>query len=76
LELADQALRQLNELSSIQLEESKLIMKQAEELYVSGKSASQFAFTVTIIILLVLQALVFTSKTFGITHPRSGSNLN
>ena len=63
--LADKALVLLNELSAIQLEESKLIMKQAEDLYTSGKSASQFAFIITIIILLVLQALVFASRTLG-----------
>lgn len=62
-ELANKALVHLSELSAIQLEESKSIMNQAEDLYVSGKSASQFAFIVTIIILLVLQALVFTTKT-------------
>lgn len=63
IKLADQALVLLNELSAIQLEESKSIMKHAEDLYVSGKSASQFAFAITIIILMVLQALVFASKT-------------
>ncbi|MBX2968999.1 MAG: hypothetical protein KF803_06490 [Cyclobacteriaceae bacterium] len=76
LELANQALVLLNELSSIQLEESKLIMKQVEELYISGKVASQFAFGITIIILVVLQALVFTSKTLPKTLPPSGAQLN
>ena len=68
-ELANKALGLLSELSTIQLEESKLIMKQAEDLYMSGKSASQFAFIVTIIILLVLQALVFTTKTLTGSQP-------
>ncbi|HOX82823.1 MAG TPA: MCP four helix bundle domain-containing protein [Chryseolinea sp.] len=62
LEIANQALILLSELSSIQLEESKLIMKQAENLYASGKTLSQLAFAITIVILLVLQALVFASK--------------
>jgi hypothetical protein len=75
LQLADKALILLNELSSIQLEESKLIMKQAEDLYISGKSASQFAFIITIIILLVLQALVFASKTLNSNQP-ADSHLN
>src|SRR5690606_35755098 len=44
LALANQALVLLSNLSDIQLEESKLIMKQVEELYISGKVASQFAF--------------------------------
>lgn len=74
LKLANQALKLLNDLSSIQLAESKLIMKQAEDLYKSGKAASQFAFAITIIILLVLQALVFASKT--IDAPSVNKNLN
>jgi hypothetical protein len=69
LELTNKALVLLSELSSIQLEESKMIMKQAENLYISGKSASQFAFIITIIILLVLQALVFASKTLTGSPP-------
>lgn len=76
LRLANRALALLNELSSIQLEESKLIMKQAEDLYISGRSASQFAFVITIIILIVLQALVFTSKTLSSTGRKSGTHLN
>lgn len=77
LKLADQALALLNELSSIQLEESKLIMKQAEDLYASGKSLSQFAFVITIIILLVLQALVFAAKTLRNTNqPPTPTHLN
>jgi len=67
-QLANQALGQLNELSSIQLEESKLIMKHAEDLYLSGEAISQFAFGITLIILVVLQALVFTSKTLDNTR--------
>ncbi len=76
LKIADQALLLLNELSSIQLEESKLIMKQAENLYRSGKATSQFAFAITIIILAVLQALVFTSKTITNINQTSAHNLN
>jgi hypothetical protein len=75
LNLANHGLVLLNELSSIQLSESKLIIKHAEGLYSSGKVASQFAFGITIIILLVLQALVFTSKTLPpIDQP--GTRLN
>lgn len=52
----------LSELSAIQLAESKQIMAEAETLYLSGKTSSQFVFALIIIILLVLQALVFASK--------------
>ncbi|RAR46517.1 MCP four helix bundle domain-containing protein [Flavobacterium lacus] len=62
LEFANKALVILNELSAIQLAESKQIMDHAEELYLSGKTSSQFVFVIIVIILIVLQALVFTSK--------------
>jgi len=64
LAIANRALVVLNELSAIQLEESKQIMDSAEKLYLSGKTSSQFVFAVIIVIFLVLQAIVFTSKTF------------
>jgi hypothetical protein len=63
LDITDQALALLDELSAIQLSESKQIMKRAEELYVTSKTSSRFALAVVIIIILVLQALVFSSKT-------------
>jgi hypothetical protein len=75
VKLANNALAKLTELSTIQLEESKLIMEQAENLYASGKVASQFAFGITVIILLVLQALVFTSKTLP-PIDQAGTRLN
>lgn len=46
----------------MQLEESKLIMKNVELQYATIKASSQFAFAIGIIILLVLQAIVFTAK--------------
>lgn len=76
LDLVNQALTLLNELSSIQLEESKLIMKHAEDLYRSGETASQFAFAITLIILVVLQALVFVSPTLPHSKAPSGTRLN
>lgn len=62
LESVDKALTLLNELSVIQLTESKQIMNYAEKLYLTGKTSSQFVSALIIIILLVLQVLVFTSK--------------
>ena len=76
LSLANEALVLLNKLSAIQLEESKLIMKQVDGLYKSGKMASQFAFGITIVILVVLQALVFASRTLPDTSTPSGTRLN
>jgi len=75
-ENANQALVLLNELSSIQLEESKLIMERAHMLYISGKTSLQFAFAIILIILVVLQALVFTSKTIRTSNQTSAPYLN
>jgi hypothetical protein len=75
-ENANKAIALLNELSVIQLEESKLIMSHAETLFFSGVISTQFAFAVVIVILLVLQALVFTSKTLIGSHQTSAAYLN
>lgn len=75
-ENANQALALLNELSAIQLEESKRIMDRANMLYLSGKSSLQFTSGIILIILLVLQALVFTSKTIRTSNQTSASYLN
>ncbi|WP_107039058.1 MCP four helix bundle domain-containing protein [Brumimicrobium mesophilum] len=63
LEIASESLGILDQLSNIQLVESKKIMKNAEALYSSSRTSSQFVFALIIVILLVLQALVFASKT-------------
>lgn len=63
LQLASKLLGILDQLSNIQLNESKQIMKRAEVLYTSSKISSQFVFALIIVILLVLQALVFSSRT-------------
>ena len=75
-ENANKALVLLNELSAIQLEESKLIMTRAQVLYSSGKSSLQFTCALILIILLVLQALVFTSKTLNTGNQTSAPYLN
>jgi hypothetical protein len=62
-EYSEKALFALGKLSTIQIEESKLILKNAEAEYATIKASSSFAFAIIIIILLVLQAMVFTSKT-------------
>jgi len=59
----DNALISLNKLSNVQLEESKLIMLNAESEYANIKASSQFAFAIIIVILFVLQAIVFSAKT-------------
>lgn len=73
LAIAQSTLTILGELSAIQLAESKQIMVEAEKLYLSGKTSSQFVFALIVLLLLVLQALVFASKTLSNsrinTHP-------
>lgn len=76
LETADKALVLLQELSEIQLAESKQIMNRAEKLYLSGKTSSQFVFAVIVIILIVLQAIVITSSTLVSKVKTSAPNLN
>ena len=68
----EKALFSLNKLSTIQIEESKLIMQNVESEYANIKASSQFAFAIIIIILLVLQALVFSAKTIvPVTKPKN-----
>ena len=55
-------LSSLSKLSTIQLDESKLIMKNVESQYATIKTSSQFAFAIIIIILIVLQILVFSGE--------------
>src|SRR5690606_30333464 len=55
-------LSSLSKLSNIQLDESKLIMKEIESQYATIKASSEFAFAIVLIILIVLQILVFSGE--------------
>lgn len=70
------ALNILNKLSDIQIEESKSILGKSEQLYRTSKISSDFGFALVIIILLILQALVFSSKTFHISNKTDTASLN
>jgi len=59
---SNKALISLQQLAAVQLDESKLIMKRAESEYASIKASSRFAFAITIIIFLVLQAIAFSGQ--------------
>lgn len=72
----DKALSSLGRLSTVQLEESKLIMKNVELQYATIKASSQFAFAIGIIILLVLQAIVFTAKAVVLVNIPKDTTLN
>ena len=76
LQQIDDALVILNDLSAIQLAESKEIMSYADKLYIAGKTSSEFVFAVIIIILIVLQAIVFSSKTIIIKNQPKSPSLN
>ncbi len=60
---ADNTLNSLDKLSIIQIDESRLIMKEVEAQHATIKASSQFAFAIIIVILFVLQLLVFSSDT-------------
>lgn len=75
LALANKAIELLDELSAIQLNESKNILKKAEELYHNGRILTNFALGIIVIILFVLQALVITSKP-AIPKNKQPLNLN
>lgn len=72
----DTALDLLNELSAIQVAESKEIMSYAEKLYLTGKNSSQFVVALIVVILIVLQAVVFSSRTIIIKNPPKFPGLN
>lgn len=72
----DTALDLLNELSAIQVAESKEIMSYAEKLYLAGKNSSQFVVALIVVILIVLQAIVFSSRTIIIKNPPKFPGLN
>lgn len=76
LQLAQEALVKLNTLSAIQVEESKSIMAKSDQVYSSGKTSSDFAIAIVIVIMLILQALVFTSKTLAKTTNAAHPSLN
>jgi hypothetical protein len=67
-QLTSEALTLLKVLSSIQVEESKSVVKQSEQQYRFSKLSSELAFAIVIILLIVIQVLVFSSKTFHISN--------
>jgi hypothetical protein len=76
IELVNNALLVLSELSTIQLEESKLIVNKTDKLYESGKLSSDFALAVIVVILIVLQALVFAANSLNVKAESKDINLN
>ena len=75
-QFSDKALHYLKQLADVQLDESKLIMEKAEAEYASIKASSQFAFAIVLIILVVLQAMVISSKSLMNKAKVSDTRLN
>lgn len=73
---SDKILAQLDQLSAIQLDESKLIMQQVESQYATIKASSQFAFAIIIMILIALQVLVFSGESLIPAFKSKDPNLN
>lgn len=69
-------LSSLDKLSTIQLDESKLIMKQIESQYATIKASSQFTFAIIIIILIVLQIMVFSGESLIPPYKPNDPTLN
>ncbi|HMS70779.1 MAG: hypothetical protein WAT92_25790 [Saprospiraceae bacterium] len=74
--MADRSLLLLSELSEVQITESKSIVADSEKTYKMSKLSSEFAFAIVIIILIILQALVFASKTLHISNEPVDPSLN
>lgn len=74
--MADRSLLLLGELSEVQITESKSIVADSEKTYKMSKLSSEFAFAIVIIILIILQALVFASKTLHISNEPVDPSLN
>jgi hypothetical protein len=62
-QISQEALAKLNTLSGIQLSESKLIIANSEKIFSFGTVSSKFETAIVVIIALVLQVLVFSSRT-------------
>lgn len=72
----DAILLSLSKLSQIQLDESKLLMKQAEAQYSKIKASSQFAFAIVILILIVLQVMDFSGESIIPIYKPKDPSLN
>ncbi len=66
----------LQNLSSIQISEAKLQLNNANQLFHFGSVSSQLELAILIVIGLLLQALVFASKTMNFNKTSTLANLN
>lgn len=75
-ELSDEAIVILHNLSSIQIAEAKLQMESANSLYNFSTLSSHFEIAILVIIALIIQALVFSSKAMNSIKAPKQFNLN
>jgi hypothetical protein len=73
---SNEALGILENLSAIQISEAKIQLTQANKLFHSGSMSSQFELAILVIIGLIIQALIFTSKTINFNKTSTLVNLN
>ena len=71
-----EALDILKNLSSIQISEAKLQLKNANQLFIFGSMSSQFELAILVLIGLIIQALIFASKTLNFNKVSTQANLN
>lgn len=75
-QLAKDAIHILHDLSSIQVSEAKLQMENVNSLYNFSTLSSHFEVAILIIIALIIQALVFSSKAINSIKAPKQFNLN
>lgn len=75
-ELSNEAVVILHNLSSIQITEAKLQMESANSLYNFSNLSSHFEIAILVIIALIIQALVFSSKAMNSIKAPKQFNLN
>ncbi len=73
---SNEALDILENLSTIQIYEAKMQLTRANKLFHFGSMSSQFELAILIIIGLIIQALIFASKSLNLNKSSAPFNLN
>lgn len=72
----DKAFALLSELSKIQTAEGSIIRSESKKILLVNIASSQFEMAILVIIALLIQILVFASKTLQLPKPSNRSHLN
>ncbi|MBK7808015.1 MAG: hypothetical protein WAT37_09550 [Saprospiraceae bacterium] len=73
---SNEALNILANLSAIQISEAKIQLTQANKLFHFGSISSQFELAILVIFGLIIQALIFASKSINLNKSSAPFNLN